>query len=222
MSDKAIVLLSGGLDSSTCLFIAQKLNFDIIALSIQYSQKHSIELEYAKKIVQYTNVKEHIILNLDLSLIGGSALTSNIDVPKGGEHLYQEDYIPITYVPARNLIFLSMATALAEARNSRDIFIGVNSLDYSGYPDCREDFIESFKKTMVLATKTGRENKPIHIHTPLLSMNKRQIVEKAISLGLPIEMTWSCYDPQINEVTKEATPCLECDSCLLRIQALEK
>ena len=219
---KAIVLLSGGLDSSTCLYIAKSLNFDVIALSIFYSQKNNIELEYAKKLVQYNQIKEHIIFNLDLSLIGGSALTSNIQIPKGGHDLYKQDFIPVTYVPARNLMFLSIATALAESRNSRDIFIGINALDYSGYPDCRPDFIKSFTETSKLATKAGREEKSIQIHTPLLNMNKAEIIKKAQSLNLSIDMTWSCYDPQYNLNNQDILPCMECDACLLRKKGIEE
>lgn len=214
----AVVLLSGGLDSSTVLYHAIANNFNVVALSFRYNQRHSIELDAAAAVAKHANVK-HYVLDVDLSLFGASALTADIDVPKGGVDLDKEDFIPVTYVPARNLVFLSLAAALAESLDCKDIFIGVNALDYSGYPDCRPDFIESFTQTVNLATRIGRmskegEEQGFKVHTPLLHLSKAQIVKEAVKLKVPLEHTWSCYAPIIEN--GKARPCGECDSCILR------
>lgn len=211
---KAVVLLSGGLDSTTTLYEALAQSREVIALSFNYQQRHDIELESARRIAEVAGIKEHVILPVDFSLIGSSALTADIPVPKGGEDLGRENFIPSTYVPARNLIFLSLATALAESRGAGEVYIGVNALDYSGYPDCRDDFITSFEQTAALATKTGREGNKIEVKTPLIRLSKAEIVRRALDLEVPLEHTWSCYDPQ--EKDGRLVPCGECDSCLLR------
>ena len=208
---KAVILFSGGLDSSTCLFLAKEQGFEPITLSINYSQRHDLEMVYARKMLEHVNVKESVFLPFDLSLIGGSALTDpSMEVPRGGEGL-ESNTIPVTYVPARNLIFLSLASALAEVKNIQHIFIGINALDYSGYPDCRSDFIFSFEETCSLATKIGREFGRIKIETPLINLKKSEIIKKGNALKVPYEFTWSCYDPNDDQ-----TPCLNCDSCILR------
>ena len=211
---KAVVLFSGGLDSTTCLFIAKNQGYEIIPLVIDYSQRHNIEKKYAKKILKILKIDNAIFFNMDFSLIGGSALTADIHVPKGGNHIGKSE-IPITYVPGRNLIFLSLAIAVAEVYNMHDIFIGVNALDYSGYPDCRADFIKSFEETALLASKAGREGRPFHIKTPLIDLTKTEIIQQGMSLGVPCEHTWSCYDPQ------DEKPCRECDACILRTQGFK-
>lgn len=204
----AVVILSGGLDSTVCLAEAVQSHDTVIALSINYGQRHSIELERARAIAVHFNV-EHIEQRLDLSAWGGSALTdASIDVPTAAEAA-EGPAIPITYVPGRNLIFLSLAVALAEARGAEVVYIGVNALDYSGYPDCRPEFIESFRSTAALALRVGVEGAAVAIATPLLDLSKAQIVSRGVALGAPIELTWSCY----NGVDK---PCGECDSCVLR------
>lgn len=209
MSDKsAIILLSGGLDSMVVAGIAREAGFKLIALTIDYNQRHRIELESAKRIAQHLGASEHIILPLDLRQFGGSALTADIDVPKTG---VDEGGIPITYVPARNTIFLSLCLGLAEARGARDIWIGVNALDYSGYPDCRPDFIASFEIMANLATKAGVEGDIFRVQTPLMQMTKAEIATEANRLGLDAGMSWSCYDP-----TPDNKACGQCDSCRLR------
>lgn len=213
MSDKrAVVLLSGGLDSTTCLYIARERGFSPIALSFDYGQRHRNELMAAKRIAAAQNAV-HRIIAVDLKQIGGSALTSNLAVPKGGAHL-EAAQIPVTYVPVRNLIFLSLAYALAEAEGAQAIFIGVNAIDYSGYPDCRPDFIESFAKTAALASKVGREGHAPEIIAPLVTLSKADIAREAQRLRVPIELTWSCYDPQVHDGVY--SPCENCDACLLR------
>ncbi len=211
---KAVVLLSGGLDSSTTLYQAKATGREVIALSFPYNQRHYIEIEAAKKIAERAGISEHILFPMDFSVIGGSALTGSYEVPKGGADLSCEDVIPVTYVPARNLIFLSIAAAVAESRGAQEIYIGVNSMDYSGYPDCRPDFISSFEETVNLATRDGRSGKKFTLVTPLISFSKKEIILKANSLGVPLELTWSCYDP-VHSGDKYI-PCGECDSCLLR------
>lgn len=213
-NDEAVVLLSGGLDSTTLAYYVHSLGYSITALSFFYEQRHKIELESAQKIADLVNAKEHIIINTNMHDIGNSSLTDTIPVPKGGKSLGEENHIPVTYVPARNMIFLSYAAALAEARDISNIFLGVNALDYSGYPDCRPDFIESVNKTINLATRTGREGAPIKIHTPLMKLAKKDIIEMGIRLNVPYEHTWSCYDPV--EKDGKMVPCTECDSCILR------
>ena len=188
---------------------------------MQYSQKHHIELEFAKKLIVLNQIKSHYIINLDLSMLHSSSLTGNSPVPKGGKDINNKNFIPTTYVPARNLIFLSLAVGVAEDNNIQDIFIGVNQLDYSGYPDCREDFISSFQETAKLATKRGREKHPICIKTPLLYLDKQAIIKQGNKLNVPYEYTWSCYDPKKDTIEK-LVPCQECDSCILRKEAFKK
>jgi 7-cyano-7-deazaguanine synthase len=211
---KAVVLLSGGIDSATVLAIAQNMGFDIYALSFRYGQRHVVELEAAKRIARSSNVVEHLIIDIDLRKIGGSALTADVAVPKSRSVEQMGKDIPVTYVPARNTIFLSYALAWAEVIETGDIFIGVNALDYSGYPDCRPEYIAAYEKMANLATKAGVEDRQrLKIHTPLIQMSKSQIIQKGIELGVDYSLTHSCYDPQ---VMGEA--CGECDSCLLRLK----
>ncbi len=209
MANRAVILLSGGLDSATCLAIAKSEGFDPFCLTIQYGQRHSIELEAASKIAELSNVAEHKVLAVDLTAFGGSALTDDIDVPKDSP---TED-IPITYVPARNTVMLSLALAYAETRQANDIFVGVNAVDYSGYPDCRPEFINAFQTLARLATKAGVEGNSINIHAPLINLTKPEIIQRGLSLGVDYGLTHSCYDP-IN-----GKPCGHCDSCLIRIKA---
>ncbi len=203
----AVLLLSGGLDSMVTGAIAREAGYRLLALTIDYSQRHRIELQAADTIARALEAEEHIVLPLDLSKFGGSALTGDIAVPKTGVGTD----IPATYVPARNTIFLSLCLGWAEARGARDIFIGVNALDYSGYPDCRPDFIESFETMANLATKAGVEGDCFSVRTPLLDMTKADIAREADRLGLDAGMSWSCYDP-----TAELRHCGLCDSCRLR------
>ena len=212
-SRSAIILLSGGLDSMVSAALAAEQGYRLIALTVDYNQRHKIELQSAAKIAGNLGVAEHIILPLDLSRFGGSALTADIDVPKSG----LGDDIPVTYVPARNLIFLSLTLGLAEARDARDIFIGVNALDYSGYPDCRPEFIEGFERLADLATKAGDQGSGFRIHTPLQDMTKADIAREAIRLGLDPSWSWSCYDPTDGDL-----PCGLCDSCRLRQKGCEE
>ncbi len=214
---KAIVLLSGGLDSTTVLAIAQNLKFETYALSFEYGQRHEIELQSAKKIAANFNAKEHKIAKIDLRIFGGSALTDNIEVPKNS---LNEKEIPITYVPARNTIFLSYALAYAEVIGAFDIFIGVNAIDYSNYPDCRPEFINSFENLSNFATAIGVKNeRKFKIHAPLIQMSKKEIIETGISLGVDYSQTHSCYDPII--LKKEVYSCGKCDSCLLRAEGFK-
>ena len=188
--------------------LAREAGYNLIALTIDYNQRHRIELQSAAKIAAHLNAVEHIVLPLDLTRFGGSALTADIDVPKQG---VDENAIPVTYVPARNTIFLSLCLGLAEARGARDLWIGVNALDYSGYPDCRPDFIRSFEAMANLATKAGVEGRGFTVHTPLLHMSKADIATQAARLGLDAGMSWSCYDP-----SPDNKACGRCDSCRLR------
>ena len=211
---KAIVLLSGGLDSTTVLAAAINKGFDIIALSFNYGQRHNYEIQCAREIASSYNVIKHQIANIDLGAIGGSALTDDIDVPKNRDTFEMDSEIPITYVPARNTIFLSYALALAEVENTFHIFIGVNALDYSGYPDCRPEYIESFQKMARLATKSGvEETEQLIIHTPLIDLKKSEIIKLGIELGVDYSKTHSCYDPLAKD-----EPCGKCDACILRIK----
>ena len=211
---KAIVLLSGGLDSTTVLAAAINKGFDIISLSFNYGQRHNYEIQCAREIASSYNVIKHQIANIDLGAIGGSALTDDIDVPKNRDTVEMDSEIPITYVPARNTIFLSYALALAEVENTFHIFIGVNALDYSGYPDCRPEYIESFQKMARLATKSGvEETEQLIIHTPLIDLKKSEIIKLGIELGVDYSKTHSCYDPLGKD-----EPCGKCDACLLRIK----
>jgi 7-cyano-7-deazaguanine synthase len=204
----ALVLLSGGLDSMVVAGLAREAGYRLFALTIDYNQRHRIELEAAARVAQALGAERHLILPVDLSAFGGSALTdSAIAVPKGGV----DGSIPPTYVPARNMIFLSLALGWAEASGARDLFIGVNALDYSGYPDCRPEFIAAFEGAATAATKAGVEGHPFRIHTPLIAMSKADIAAEAARLGLDVALSWSCYDP-----TPAGCPCGLCDSCRLR------
>ena len=218
MSKKAVLLLSGGLDSATMLAIAKSQGFEVYALSFRYGQRHGVELNAAKLLVRALGAKEHTIADIDLRLFGGSALTADIAVPK---HDSVEDIgsgIPITYVPARNTIFLSFALAWAEVLKAYDIFIGVNALDYSGYPDCRPEFIQAFEETANRATAYGMEAKRrITIHTPLIHLTKAEIIREGLTLGVDYALTVSCYDPLPNGVA-----CGQCDSCLLRAKGFKE
>jgi 7-cyano-7-deazaguanine synthase len=210
----AVVLLSGGLDSATVLAMAKSQGYEVFALSFSYGQRHSWELEAAKRVAQSQGVRDHKIATIDLRVFGGSALTDNIDVPKGRTVDEMSHGIPITYVPARNTIFLSFALAWAEVLGSSDIFIGVNVLDYSGYPDCRPEYIEAFERMANLATKAGVEDRQeLKIHTPLITLSKAEIIRSGIELGVDYSVTSSCYDPAPN-----GQPCGRCDSCLLRLK----
>ena len=207
---KAVVLYSGGLDSTTCMAIARDEGFAPYALSFAYGQRHTIELERAREYAPLIGAEDHMVIDIDLRKMGGSALTADIDVPKGG---VEAGEIPITYVPARNTMFLSFALGWAEVLGASDIYIGVNALDYSGYPDCRPEFIEAFEKMANLATKAGVEGNPYHIHAPLLDLTKGQIIQQGLTLGVDYRLTHSCYDP-----TREGLSCGQCDSCRLRLR----
>jgi 7-cyano-7-deazaguanine synthase len=212
MQKRAVVLLSGGVDSSTTLAIAKSEAFDVHALSFRYGQRHEVELQAARRIAAALGVEKHIIIDIDLRSFGGSALTAEIDVPKGRSHQDIASGIPVTYVPARNTIFLSFALAWAEVLAAQDLFIGVNALDYSGYPDCRPEFVAAFERLANLATKAGVEGaSQFVIHAPLISMSKDQIIRTGISLGVDYSLTLSCYDP-----SPAGEACGDCDSCLLR------
>lgn len=203
----AVVLLSGGLDSMVTAALAREQGFAVHALSVDYGQRHRLELESARRIAARLGLVRHTEIALDLRAFGGSALTDAIDVPKGGVG----DDIPVTYVPARNLVFLALTTACAEAAGARDVFIGVNALDYSGYPDCRPEFIASFAETARLGTKAGVEGAPFTIHAPLQHMTKADIARECARLGLDPAWSWSCYDP-----APDGSACGLCDSCRLR------
>jgi 7-cyano-7-deazaguanine synthase len=209
---KSVVLLSGGLDSTTVLAIARNQGFTPYALSFRYGQRHSIELEAARRVAEHLGVARHIVADIDLRVFGGSALTADIAVPHDRDESSMDQEIPITYVPARNTIFLSFALAWAEVLEASDIFIGVNALDYSGYPDCRPEYIHAYENMANLATKAGVEGSTkIKIHTPLIELSKAQIIQRGIELGVNYGLTLSCYDPDSN-----GKPCGHCDSCQLR------
>jgi 7-cyano-7-deazaguanine synthase len=215
---KAVVLLSGGVDSSTALAIAKREEYGVSALSFRYGQRHQREIEAAKRVAAFFRAEDHRIIDVDLRAIGGSALTDHIEVPKGRSAQEISHGIPVTYVPARNTIFLSFALALAEKLAAEDIFFGANQLDYSGYPDCREEYIRAFEKMANLATKAGVEGKSkIKIHTPLIRMTKAEIIKKGLELGVDYALTWSCYDP-----TPEGIACGLCDSCQLRLKGFKE
>ncbi|MFH1738613.1 MAG: 7-cyano-7-deazaguanine synthase QueC [bacterium] len=211
---KAVVLLSGGLDSTTTLAIALSEGFEVYSLTFQYGQRHDVEIEAAQRIAAHYQVVRHIVAQIDLGLFGGSALTDDIAVPKGRTADEMGSDIPVTYVPARNTIFLSFALAWAEVLEAEDIFIGVNALDYSGYPDCRPEFIESFQRMANLATKAGIEGRQrLTIHTPLIHLSKAQIIKKGLELGVDYSLTSTCYDP-----SPDGQACGDCDACLLRLK----
>ncbi len=215
---KAVCLLSGGLDSSTCLGVAKRDGFECYALSFDYGQRHRIELDSARRVAEHFGAREHRIAKIDLRAFGASALTADIDVPKHRAMEEMAAAIPITYVPARNTIFLSFAMAWAEVLEASDIFIGVNAIDYSGYPDCRPEFIAAFEHMANLATKAAVEGRTdLRIHTPLANLNKAAIVKLGIEVGVDFALTHSCYDPGAN-----GRPCGECDSCVLRRRGFEE
>lgn len=217
-SPTAVVLLSGGLDSAVTLAFAKSMGFRIYALSFAYGQRHAVELESAKAVAKSLGVVDHAILPIDLRLFGGSALTSDVPVPKDRGQEQISSGIPITYVPARNTIFLTFALALAEVRKANDIFIGINAVDYSGYPDCRPEFIEAFTELANLATKAGVEGTGrVTIHTPLVKMTKAQIIQQGIALGVDFALTSSCYDP-----AADGAACGRCDSCTLRLKGFRE
>jgi 7-cyano-7-deazaguanine synthase len=211
---RAVVLLSGGLDSTTTLAIAQSEGYEIFALTFRYGQRHEVEIEAARRIAALNAVAEHVVAQIDLRAFGGSALTADIAVPKARTVDEMAEGIPVTYVPARNTIFLSFALGWAEVLGASDIFIGVNALDYSGYPDCRPEYIEAFQRMADLATKAGVEGKQkLVIHTPLINLTKAQIVKKGIELGVDYSLTITCYDP-----SPDGAACGQCDACLLRLK----
>lgn len=213
---RAVVLLSGGLDSATVLAIAQGQGFECHCLSVEYGQRHEAELAAARKVAQSLGAKDLKLAHVDLRLFGGSALTADLSVPKDRNESEMEGGIPITYVPARNTILLSMALGFAETLGANDIFCGVNAVDYSGYPDCRPEFIEAFQTLARLATKAGVEGAEITIHAPLIHLTKPQIIQKGLELGVDYSLTHSCYDPD-----SEGRACGHCDSCLIRKAAFE-
>ncbi len=207
----AVVLLSGGLDSATAAAIARSEEFDLYGMSFRYGQRHSVELAAAKRTAQALGFREHRIVDIDLRAFGGSALTSDIEVPKGRDENQMSEAIPATYVPARNTIFLSFALGWAEILGSTDVFVGVNAVDYSGYPDCRPEFIEAFETMANLATKAGVQGHRLSIHAPLVNMTKAEIIRKGVELGVDYGLTHSCYDP-----STEGLACGHCDSCIIR------
>jgi 7-cyano-7-deazaguanine synthase len=216
--NKAVILLSGGIDSATAAAIAQQDGFDLYALTFRYGQRHELEIKAAKRVAAWLRVREHLTIDCDLRSIGGSALTDRIKVPKGRSASDMAHGIPITYVPARNTIFLSFGLAFAEKIEARDIFFGANQLDYSGYPDCRDEYIRAFEKMANLATKAAVEGKiQLKIHTPLIQMTKAEIITHGIQLGLDYTLTWSCYDPN-----RDGKACGLCDSCQLRLKGFKE
>lgn len=216
-SKPAIVLLSGGLDSATVLAIAQSEGFEVTALTFQYGQRHANEVQAAQCVAQAAGVAEHRVVEIDLRVFGGSALTGNVAVPKDRDERAMSAEIPVTYVPARNTIFLSFALALAEARGAHDIFIGVNAVDYSGYPDCRPVFVAAFEKLANVATRDGVMGRRFKIHAPLMRMRKAEIIQRGLSMGVNYNNTRSCYDPD-----EAGRACGRCDSCVLRLAAFRQ
>jgi 7-cyano-7-deazaguanine synthase len=214
---RAVVLLSGGIDSTTTVAIAIAEGYKVYALSFDYGQRHRIEVEAARRIADSLDAKEHRVAKIDMRVFGGSALTDDIDVPKHRSETEIAHGIPVTYVPARNTIFLAYALAWAEVIPAHDIFLGVNAIDYSGYPDCRPEFIEAFENLANLGTKAGVEGRRFQIHTPLIKFSKAEIIRKAVELGVDLSLTHSCYDP-----TPEGFACGECDSCLLRLKGFRE
>lgn len=215
---KAVVLLSGGLDSTTVLAIAQSQGYQCYCLSFSYGQRQTVELKSARANAEKLGAVEHLVLQLDLAKIGGSALTDEIEVPKKRSEQEMEQSIPVTYVPGRNTIFLSHAMAWAEVVGAFDVFIGINAVDYSGYPDCRPEFLAAFEKTANLATRAGVENNtPFTIHAPLMKLTKKEIIEKGMALGVDYSQTHSCYDPD-----SDGRACGQCDSCQLRLKGFRE
>jgi 7-cyano-7-deazaguanine synthase len=215
---KAVILLSGGIDSATTAAIAQRNEFDLYALTFRYGQRHEREIEAANKVAAWLRVEEHIIIDSDLRAIGGSALTDRIEVPKSRSISEIEHGIPVTYVPARNTIFLAYGLALTERVEASDIFFGANQLDYSGYPDCRDEYVRAFERMANLATKAAVEGKvQLKIHTPLIQMTKAEIIKQGSKLGVDYSLTWSCYDP-----TVDGKACALCDSCQLRLKGFKE
>jgi len=235
---KAVILLSGGLDSATTLAIANAEGYELYALSFDYGQRHKIELDASRRIADHYKVTKHLVINIDLNKIGGSALTADIEVPKnrtqnteyktqdlpaGRQDSKLKTHIPVTYVPARNTVFLSLALAWAETLKASDIFIGVNAIDYSGYPDCRSEYIKAFEDMANLATKVSVEGEiKFKIRTPLIKLSKAELIKKGSDLGVDYSLTWSCYDPQFVEDRQDYIPCGRCDSCILRARGFEE
>jgi len=213
----AVVLLSGGIDSTTTLAIALAEGYEAYALSFEYGQRHQIETETARRVADSLGAKEHRIAKIDLRVFGGSALTDDVDVPKKRSETEIAHGIPVTYVPARNTIFLAYALAWAEVISAADIFLGVNAIDYSGYPDCRPEFIEAFETVANVGTKAGVEGGRFHIHTPLIKFSKAEIIRKAVELEVDLSLTHSCYDP-----SPEGLACGQCDSCLLLLKGFRE
>jgi 7-cyano-7-deazaguanine synthase len=215
---KAVVLSSGGIDSTTAMAIARSEGFEVYSLSFHYGQRHAIELESAQRVARALGAKKHLIVDVDLTKIGGSALTGEFEVPKGRKNEEIQREIPLTYVPGRNTVFLSYAMAWAEVVGAADIFIGVNAIDYSGYPDCRPEFIKAFEEMANLATKAGVEGRiQFRINAPLIQMTKAEIIRKGVELGLDYSITMSCYDP-----SQEGKACGQCDSCILRRKGFQE
>lgn len=217
MDKRAVVLLSGGIDSTTTLAIAKKQGFEIYAISFRYGQKHQIELNAATQIAALFQIKQHLILEVDLRGIGGSALITNFDVPKSRDIDKIPQEVPITYVPGRNIIFLSLALAWAEVLEAYDIFIGANAIDFSGYPDCRPEFLSAFETMANLGTKAGVAGKKFSVHAPLIKLTKAEIIQQGIALGIDYSITLSCYDPSV-----DGNACGKCDSCLLRKRGFQQ
>jgi 7-cyano-7-deazaguanine synthase len=214
---RAVVLLSGGLDSATALAMAREQGYERYALSFRYGQRHDVELDAAARVAAAIGVERHAVLDIDLAAFGGSALTGDIDVPHDRDVDDLGDDIPVTYVPARNTVFLSLALAWAETLDAEAIVLGVNALDYSGYPDCRPEYLDAFQRMAALATKAGVEGKPVRIEAPLLHLSKAEIIERGRSLGVDYALTHSCYDPGAG-----GRACGTCDSCLLRARGFEQ
>jgi 7-cyano-7-deazaguanine synthase len=211
---RAVVLLSGGLDSTTTLAIAQVEGYDVYALTLQYGQRHVVEIDAARRVASQMGVTQHVVATIDLRSFGGSALTDDIPVPKDRSDREIGQGIPITYVPARNTVFLSLALAFAESIDATDIFLGVNALDYSGYPDCRPDFVAAFTRVANLGTRAGVEGeRPFRIHTPLIALSKAEIIRRGLELGVDYALTVSCYDPD-----RDGVACGQCDACRLRLR----
>jgi 7-cyano-7-deazaguanine synthase len=213
----AVVLLSGGMDSATTAAVARDRGFDVHALTVRYGQRHSAELEASRRVVEHLGIRKHVVLDVDLRAFGGSALTGDLSVPKDTPLEEIGQGIPSTYVPARNTIFLAFALGWAEVLGARDIFLGANALDYSGYPDCRPEYIEAFETMANLATRAGVEGHRTAIHTPLISLTKREIIEQGLALGVDYGMTLTCYDP-----SSDGAACGRCDACLLRLKGFRE